>query len=164
MDTNMVTADDWRKAMGYFASGVTIVTTMSETGPIGSTVSSFCSVSLEPPLLLVCLAQSNPVLAPALLTGKFGVNILGEQSGAAAMHFANPDKNSDFEATALREIHAAPHLEMAPCFVECAVHDSFVAGDHTIIIGRGLSISQQMDVAALIYHQGKFVTAQANVD
>lgn len=73
------TPDEWRAAMGYFPSGVTIVTTWEQDAPVGATVSSFCSVSLEPPLLLVCLDRANPARGPIERSEVFGVNILNEE-------------------------------------------------------------------------------------
>ena len=76
------TPKQWRPAMGYFPSGVTIVTSWRKTAPVGATVSSFCSVSLEPPLLLICLDHANPALAPIESCRVLGVNILSAESRA----------------------------------------------------------------------------------
>ena len=77
------TPSEWRAAMGYFPSGVTIATTWDGETPVGSTINAFCSVSLEPPLLLICVAALNPIHAPLRKAGVFGVNILPISGGKA---------------------------------------------------------------------------------
>ncbi|MEM6912832.1 MAG: flavin reductase family protein [Pseudomonadota bacterium] len=149
---------DWKGAMGYFPAGVTIITTWNGSAPIASTVSSFCSVSLAPPLLLFCLDQNNPILGPVKNSGRIGVNILDAQGGAAAFHFSKPGQNSVFGDYPYKTTDdGAPQLEAAPCFVDCTVEDTHLAGDHTIIVGKGVAIRKNTGAPVLIYHQGKFL-------
>jgi flavin reductase ActVB len=151
------TPKEWRAAMGSFPSGVTIVTSWRDGEPVGSTVSSFCSVSLEPPLLLVCLERSNPVRAPIEACGRFGVNILGEEARDLALRFAATPEADRFADAAYRAApDGAPQLLAAPVFVDCVVEHAHVAGDHVIVVGRGVRIEQASAAPPLLYHKGGF--------
>ena len=152
-----LTPAEWRAAMGCFPSGVTVVTTWDGDTPTGSTVSSFCSVSLDPPLLLVCLDRANPVRAPIEACGVFGVNILNEESRDLALRFAVVSKAGRFEDAVYRAHQGgAPQLEAAPVFVDCVVEDIHPAGDHVIVVGRGVRIDHASAAAPLLYHKGGF--------
>lgn len=156
-DVQIITPKDWRGAMGYFPSGVTVVTTWDGENPVGSTISAFTSVSLEPPLLLICLDMSNPIREALERARVFGVNILHEEGAAIARGFGRPDETERFNVHAFR-VHAqgAPQLEAAPVFIDCAVEDIHVAGDHLIVVGRGLRIEHTSTATPLLYHKGAF--------
>jgi 3-hydroxy-9,10-secoandrosta-1,3,5(10)-triene-9,17-dione monooxygenase reductase component len=152
-----LTPGEWRAAMGSFASGVTVVTTWDEGKPSGSTVSAFCSVSLDPPLLLVCLDQANPVRTPVEACGVFGVNILNAESRELALRFAVVSKAGRFEEAVYRtHPSGAPQLEAAAVFVDCMVEAIHPAGDHVIVVGRGVRIDHASSAAPLLYHRGGF--------
>jgi 3-hydroxy-9,10-secoandrosta-1,3,5(10)-triene-9,17-dione monooxygenase reductase component len=152
-----LTAAQWRAAMGCFPSGVTVVTTWNGDKPIGTTVNAFCSVSLDPPLLLICLDHANPALAPLQQCGVFGVNILSAGSGELAQHFSrNPEKDR-FAGVAYRARDGgAPQLDVAPVFIECALQHLYDGGDHRIVVGRGVHIEHASQMPPLLYHKGGF--------
>jgi flavin reductase (DIM6/NTAB) family NADH-FMN oxidoreductase RutF len=156
-DGGPLTPAEWRGALGYFPSGVTIVTTWDAGAPVGSTVSSFCSVSLEPPLLLICLDHRNPILAPLTQCLVFGVNILPEDGAALARRFAAEPQTDRFRDFAYRAAAGgAPQLAVAPVFIDCGLESAHEAGDHTIVVGRGLRIDHTSPVPPLLYHRGAF--------
>lgn len=158
MTLHTPTPKEWRAAMGSFPSGVTVITTWDQDQPVGSTVSAFCSVSLDPPLLLVCLDNSNPILGPVQASGVFGVNILNDESGALALHFADPNQPDRFEGNPYRAIESgAPQLACAPVFIDCKVEQSHLAGDHHIIVGRGMRVEHASTHPPLLYHKGGFL-------
>jgi 3-hydroxy-9,10-secoandrosta-1,3,5(10)-triene-9,17-dione monooxygenase reductase component len=144
--------------MGYFPTGVTIVTSWDGPTPVGSTVSAFCSVSLAPPLLLICLDNANPICGPLLGAGVFGVNFLNEESRELALHFAY---NTDPDRFAAKPYHAAeggaPQLDVAPVFIDCVVEQAHQAGDHLIVVGRGLRIDHASAHPPLLHHRGGFL-------
>ena len=126
----------FRDAMARFPTGVTIVTTHDEDGtPHGFTASSFCSVSLDPPLVLVCLAKSANSFAVFARTGHFAVSVLQAHHAELAHRFAtkNADKFSQgrFVNTARGTV-----LEEALAVVECSVESRHEVGDHIIMVGR----------------------------
>jgi 3-hydroxy-9,10-secoandrosta-1,3,5(10)-triene-9,17-dione monooxygenase reductase component len=151
------TADEWRAAMGYFPTGVTIVTAWRDATPVGTTASSFCSVSLTPPLLLVCLDLANPALAPIERSGRFGVNILSAECRDLALRFGRNPQVDPFAAIAHRaRAGGAPHLEAATVFIDCVVEAAHAAGDHKIVVGRGAHIDHNSTAPPLLYHKGAF--------
>lgn len=158
MTDSTVAPDDWKSVMGYFASGVTVVTAWDGAEPVGSTVSAFCSVSLEPPLLMICLDEKNPVLRPIKDSGVFGVNILAADSEDIAMRFSTPMETNRFDGHEYANVNGgAPRLDAAPAFIDCVVHQSHLAGDHELIIGRGLRMEKRLDAIPMVYHQGRFL-------
>jgi flavin reductase (DIM6/NTAB) family NADH-FMN oxidoreductase RutF len=151
------TASEWRHAMGYFPSGVTVVTTWDGEAPVGSTINAFCSVSLDPPLLLICLDLKNPIRAALETSRVFGVNILPEDGSPIARRFAREPLTDRFAEFAHRHAPGgAPQLDDAPMFIDCAVEDIHIAGDHLIAVGRGVRIDERSDATPLLYHRGKF--------
>jgi 3-hydroxy-9,10-secoandrosta-1,3,5(10)-triene-9,17-dione monooxygenase reductase component len=147
----------WRTAMGYFPTGVTIVTTWDGAEPVGSTISAFCSVSLEPPLLLICLDLKNPIRAAFEKARVFGVNILPEDGRHIAQRFAREpltDRFCEFEHRCADG--GAPQLADAPVFIDCVVENIHEAGDHLVAIGRGVRVEHAAEVSPLLYHRGKF--------
>jgi 3-hydroxy-9,10-secoandrosta-1,3,5(10)-triene-9,17-dione monooxygenase reductase component len=154
---SQLTSAEWRAAMGCFPSGVTVVTTWDEVEPVGSTINAFCSVSLEPPLLLICLAHVNPIRQAVERSGVFGVNILPEGGFPIAQRFASEpltDRFCDFGYRSAE--NGAPQLEAAPVFIDCALENIYPGGDHIIAVGRGVRIEHTSADLPLLYHRGQF--------
>jgi flavin reductase (DIM6/NTAB) family NADH-FMN oxidoreductase RutF len=150
-------AAEWRRAMGYFPTGVTIVTTWDDQEPVGSTINAFCSVSLDPPLLLICLDLKNPIRSAFERARIFGVNILNDEGRPIAHRFAHDPLSDRFEQFPYRAAPGgAPQLEAAPVFIDCALEDLHSAGDHLIAVGRGLRIEHTSAASPLLYHKGGF--------
>ncbi|GAB1644473.1 flavin reductase family protein [Krasilnikovia sp. MM14-A1259] len=127
----------YRDAMARFPTGVAIVTTQDENGtPYGFTANSLCSVSLHPPLLLVCLARTAKSFPVFDRSPRFAVSILGSHHTEVAWRFAgrSPDKfgAGGFETTA----GGATVLHDALSVLECRVHSRQPAGDHVILLGE----------------------------
>jgi len=132
------TPDFLRHVAGQFATGVTVVTSNESDGtPCGLTANSFTSVSLDPPLVLICLAQDSNSYDCILESGRFAVNILGAESAEIADRFWRMDRERRFEGLKwyTRET-GAPILEQALGFLDCTVTATHPAGDHTIILGQ----------------------------
>ena len=153
-----ITSSEWRSAMGRFPTGVTIVTSWAGETPVGTTVNAFCSVSLEPPLLLVCLVHANPALAPIEQSGLMGVNFLPAEACDLARLFGREDSASDRFAGVpyLARAGGAPQLAAASVFVDCVLEQSHDAGDHKILVARGVAIDHASPAAPLLYHKGAF--------
>lgn len=133
----MISKDEFRQALGRFASGVTVVTAKDASGRLhGITVSAFCSVSLEPPLILVCIDVNTGSHRALTETDAFVVNILRQDQQRLSDRFASylPDK---FEAVKYRSgINDLPVLEDALANLECRLINSHPNGDHTIFVGQ----------------------------
>ena len=132
-----ISKDEFRHALGRFASGVTVVTTRDSGGRLhGITVSAFCSLSLEPPLILVCIEKNTGSHYAFEQSNSFVVNILREDQQHLSDHFASflPDK---FAAVKYHPgIDDLPVLEDVLANLECRLVNSHANGDHTIYVGQ----------------------------
>ena len=153
----MISADDFRKTLSHFASGVTVITTCDRDGrPTGLTASAFTSVSLDPPLILVCVdnkAQSYP----ALREGKmFAVNILCHDQEHVSRRFATTKIDNKFEGVpfSLSQL-GLPLLDNALAHLQCATVSVHLEGDHTIFVGRVEGASTGAGVP-LVYFRGRY--------
>ena len=146
-----------RQALGAFATGVTIVTTVaSDTGePVGFTANSFTSVSLDPPLLLVCLAHTAASYRAFRDAESFAVNVLAAEQQETAMLFATRGADK-FGPTAWHPGEmGAPLIEGCLARFDCAMHQRVTAGDHDILMGRVIGFSRHAG-QALLFHGGAY--------
>jgi len=132
-----VSGEEFRRACGRFAAGVTIATVMDKSGmPHGVTVSSFTSVSLDPPLILICLGHGAVSLRAFRAAGYFGISILGENQRGLSEHFARKAHHR-FDGLDWRPGETgAPLITGALAHIECAAVRRIAAGDHDIFLGR----------------------------
>ena len=146
-----------RDALGCFGTGVTVVTCLSDNGePAGLTVNSFTSVSLDPPLLLVCIAK-EAASAPALTTASnFAINVLQTGQQPASIRFSTRDKdrfgNNDWSPGEF----GAPVLRGSLSVFECTRHGVHDGGDHHILVGRVLKASFDPHLDPLLYFRSKY--------
>lgn len=127
----------FRSVMGSFPTGVTVITTISETGsPVGMTVNAITSVSLDPPQLLICLAKSRYTAAAIQSQGKFAVNFLSDDQKEIASIFAsNVDEKFSSVITEPSEL-GVPLISDSLAQAECEVRNVIDSGDHLIFIGE----------------------------
>jgi flavin reductase (DIM6/NTAB) family NADH-FMN oxidoreductase RutF len=145
---------EFRTAMGHFASGVTVVTTRSDREPVGLTVSAFCSLSLDPPLVLVCIEKSVRSHDAIREAGVFAVNILASHQEHLSRRFAS-STDEKFEGVGLREgLDDVPVLEGALTVVQCRVRDELDGGDHTIFVGEVMKVEIGRGEPLLYYRGG----------
>jgi flavin reductase (DIM6/NTAB) family NADH-FMN oxidoreductase RutF len=154
--TRGIDASSFRRALGQFASGITVVTTRDAAGrPLGLTVSAFSSVSLDPPLVLVCLDHAADANDGMRASGLFGVSILREDQEAVSRRFARSDARK-FEGIALREgRHGMPLVPGALAHIECRVRSFHEEGDHTVWVGEVVSLAAAPG-APLIHQAGAY--------
>lgn len=154
----MMEARAYRQALGSFATGVTIVTAYdTDHDPWGLTANSFTSVSLDPPVVSVCIAKSGRVFPTLSMAGHFAVNVLSAAQQDLARHFASTVENR-FTDTGWTAGLAAPLLPGAAVHLECAVHRRIDAGDHEILLGR-VERYTHSPAAPLVYCRGMFFAA-----
>jgi flavin reductase (DIM6/NTAB) family NADH-FMN oxidoreductase RutF len=123
--------DAFRSVLGRFASGITVVTTCGEDGrDHGMTVSAFCSVSLTPPLVLVCVARNAEMYRVMQAVNHFTVNVLSERQEAISRRFADLDAEQRFEGVGFRRgKFGAPVLHDILAYVECSVQQRYAERD-----------------------------------
>ena len=158
----MLAADVFRRVLGHFASGVTVVTTRDAEGrPAGLTATAFTSVSLDPPLVLVCVAR-NAQSYPALEGSPgFAINILAVGQEAISNRFASSvgSTHEKFEGISHKSGSLGyPMLDGALAHLECSTVHSYAGGDHTIFVGQ-VEVAEgyaESGSAPLLYYRGRY--------
>lgn len=154
-------AKAFRKALGQFATGVTVVTTQTLQGvPLGLTVNSFSTLSLEPPLVLWSLRLSSSLLPHFEAGGRFAVNVLSTQQAQVSQRFASSAAIDKFGLTP-HQVNAAGFVllhNVSACF-ECETVSAQDVGDHRLLIAKVLRFSQSAQ-APLVFHDGQYRALQ----
>ena len=145
----------FKEAMSRFASGVTVVTTEHDGTPYGMTVASFASLSLHPPLVLVCIEQLVKTHDAIQASGYFGVSILGQSQADVSGRFASKTEDKFAGINTRRSEHGVPLIDVAICTLECRVYGELPGGDHTIFVGEVLD-SDTSDGAPLVYYRSSY--------
>ena len=141
LGTMALNSSEFRKAMGAFATGVTIITVDLDGEVHGMTANAFTSVSLDPMLVLVCVDHSTRTHAHLHAKKRFGINVLCEDQRAISEYYARPERtheHAEVEAGARfdRTQHGTPMLLGALAYLECRLQSAEEAGDHTIFIAE----------------------------
>ncbi|MEE4544639.1 flavin reductase family protein [Streptomyces sp. V4-01] len=152
--------DTLRTVFGTFATGITVVTASGDT-PMGMTANSFTSVSLSPPLALVCVERKAAIHDAILAEGVFAVSVLSSDQEHVAKYFAShsrPRGEQEFSAvdSSPGPCTGAPVLAGALAWVECRLTAVYDGGDHSIFLGSVLDLGHGTGSEALLYHGGRF--------
>lgn len=154
----MSLADGFKEALSCWCSGVSVVTTRSEDGLMyGLTVSSFSSLSLDPPLILVCVDNRNRFPAMVTESGGFAVSILHAAQQEASNYFARPGRLPTKDFTEIEgdwTQSGQPVVKGAMAWLACEVDQQVEAGDHTIVIGRVVETFASEAEPLLYYRRG----------
>lgn len=147
---------DFRKALGAFATGVTIVTTKDAEGaPIGVTASSFNSVSLDPPLVLWSLAKSSLSRAAFADSGHFAIHVLAESQDNISNRFARSGEAKFAGIEWSNGVLGSPLLDDYAAVFECRTKYQYEGGDHVILVGEVMAYEAR-DRAPLLFHGGSY--------
>jgi 3-hydroxy-9,10-secoandrosta-1,3,5(10)-triene-9,17-dione monooxygenase reductase component len=132
-----VNKDEFRRALSQFASGVTVVTTRGEDNELrGLTVSAFSSLSLEPPMVLICIDKRASIHDHLKEGRRFGVNILAEDQEAISRRFATKEADRFNGLDWTEGVTGVPRIEGVLAFIECRIAHAYPGGDHTIFVGE----------------------------
>src|SRR5581483_10611650 len=142
---------EFRQAVGSLATGVTVVTTNSGSEKYGMTANSFTSVSLDPPLVLVCAISGTEGSEVIARNGRFAVNVLAHDQEPISRFFASKDRPRG--ADAFRDIS---HRDGFTGHLDCLLHSSYEAGDHVIFIGAVQALGCEAGMQPLLFHGGKY--------
>ncbi|MFJ8670135.1 flavin reductase family protein [Streptomyces sp. NPDC093600] len=146
----------FRRVMGELAGGVTVLTTMSPSGPVGMTTSAVTSLSLDPLLVLACLANRSGTLALIREHGAFAVNILAVTMDHTSQVFAEKPLMERFAGVPHHYQDTVPILDEAVAAVTCRVHAAHLGGDHTILIGTVTTTTTHGGGEPLVRHRGTY--------
>jgi flavin reductase (DIM6/NTAB) family NADH-FMN oxidoreductase RutF len=155
-----------REAMGQFATGVTVVTSIGADGePVGTTANAVTSLSLEPPLVLVCFDLSSTTLAAIRDHGAFAVNVLGHRQRHLSANFAKRGLAAVWDGVRHhRGPTGSPRLADVIALIECTVEHSFPGGDHEIVIGRVRHVESNGDGATpLLFWRGEYTSIDGSM-
>ncbi|OGO51079.1 MAG: hypothetical protein A2Z32_06725 [Chloroflexi bacterium RBG_16_69_14] len=158
----VIGSDDFRKVMGHFVTGVTVVTALDGERPFGITVNALSSVSLDPPLVMVALDRRRFLTPIVRAAGRYAVNILSEDQQALSDCFAGAAVEPGREAFCGAAWHVGatglPLLDGAIATLECAVVETFSAGDHDLFIGRVDALANEPDhPMPLLYFRRRYL-------
>jgi flavin reductase (DIM6/NTAB) family NADH-FMN oxidoreductase RutF len=156
-----VSAAQFREAMGRFATGVTVVTSVGTDGePVGTTANALTSLSLDPPLILVCFDLGSLTLQAIREHGAFVVNVLAAEQRHLSANFARRGLSAVWEQ--VRHRHGptgTPRIEGVLAVLECTVEHSLPGGDHEIVIGRVRHVQTSTAPAApLVFYRGTYTS------
>ena len=151
---------EFRKAMGAFATGVTIITVDLDGEVHGMTANAFTSVSLDPMLVLVCVDHSTRTHAHLHTKKRFGINVLGEDQRAISDYYARPERSHEHAEAEVgarfdRTKHGTPMLHGALVYLECRLQSAQEAGDHTIFIAEVEGVILR-EGDPLLFFRGKY--------
>lgn len=146
----------FRSVVGHFASGVSVITTAVDGELFGTTASAVSSLSMDPPMMLMCLNRSSSTHEAVGRAGVFAINILAERQGDLAMHFGKrgPDKFTGV-GYSLSQHHGVPLLDEALATIVCRVVDEPTGGTHTVFFGHVIDAQAQAS-EPIVYYRGKF--------
>ena len=149
--------DSFRSVLGRFASGITVVTTRdAEQRDVGMTVSAFCSVSLDPPLVQVCVDHAASLYAALVVSTRYGVSILAAEQEALSRRFATADSTRRFDGIGYRRGESGVLLlDDALAHLECRIVASHDTGDHTMFVGEVESATAR-NARPLLYYRGGY--------
>lgn len=154
-----LTSENFRKACGYWATGVSVITASDPDGKgYGLTMNGITSLSLDPALFIICVDNKSETLDPIRRSGAFAINVLSSGQQELSNRFAK--KGSDkFEGVPhARGTTGSPLLEGRLMAIECVVQEIHAGGDHQIIVGqvRALSLPASEELQPLLYYRGKY--------
>ena len=151
-----ITPELLKRAFGSFPTGITIVTaSTASNNPVGFTASSFTSVSLDPPLLLICIDHRSDNLDVFRSATHFGVNVLAENQADLSSRFATEIEDRFDGVAWSASTHGTPMIDHALSSFDCALEAIHTAGDHDILIGRIVGLETK-EGPALGYFRGKY--------
>ncbi len=159
-DAAAIDPADYRRVLGHFPTGVTVVTALGDDGPVGVAIGSFASISLEPPLVGFFLGTQSSSGAAIQAAGSFCVNVLGADQLAlcGVMASKSDDKFADVDTTPAPG-SGAPMLPGVVAVIDCELDQMVELGDHNLIVGRVLGLdTPNADVDPMVFFTGAYGT------
>ena len=157
-----VAPEQLRAALSHFATGVTVVTSLDADGErVGTTANAVTSLSLDPPLILVCFDRASETLAAIRARGTFGVNVLAAHHEPISTAFARRGSNDVWETVPHGPSDSGvPRLDEAIAHLDCAVEQRLPGGDHEIVVGRvqAVATSAREDHRPLLFYRGAYAS------
>lgn len=148
---------EFRRVLGHYPTGVTVVTAVSEAGPVGLAIGSFGSVSLEPPLVMFCPGKSSNSWPVIEASGSFCVNVLAEDQAAVSSLFAGRDPDKFAGVAWSTRATGSPVIDGCVAWIDCTIETVHEGGDHWIVVGRVADLGVgRSDSGPLIFFKGGY--------
>jgi len=147
---------DYRRVLGHFPSGVTVVASEDAEGPVGFACQAFSALSLDPPLVLFSVGHTSTTWPRIQATGRFCVNFLAADHAELCRAFAVSGGDKFAGVSWHRSELGSPILAGAHGWVDCTIEATYPGGDHTIVVGRVHGLDADGESAPLIFHRGAF--------
>jgi flavin reductase len=158
--SQVFTGRDFRDAVGSFATGINVITTRSDEAAYGLTANAFSSVSLDPPLVLICVGSTSQGCEVITRNKAFAVNVLSHDQEPLSRFFASKDRPKGVDAFRgvphSVAITGSPLLDGAAAQMDCRLHAAHQAGDHMIFIGEVVALNVDSEAKPLIFHGGGY--------
>jgi flavin reductase (DIM6/NTAB) family NADH-FMN oxidoreductase RutF len=154
------TSGDFRKTLGAFATGVTVVTTTGDEHHYGMTANAFSSLSLDPPLVLVCVRSGAEGMEQLLRNEIFAINVLSAHQEPISRYFASKTRPRGRDA--FRDVGhqvgvtGSPIIDEVAAAMDCRLHSVLEAGDHHIFVGEVLTVEVAPEAEPLVFHGGRY--------
>ena len=146
---------EFRRVMGHLPTGVAVVAALVDGAPVGMAINSITSVSLDPPLIAICIDNKSTTWPHIRATGAFTVSILPAHQVHAPRQFSGPSENR-FTGVGWCTHDTGPVLDESVAWIDCTVYQEHSAGDHTIVVARALDIGTAEDGRALLFFRGQY--------
>lgn len=156
LDSVTIDQARFRTVLGHFATGVTVVASMNRDQPVGLSVNSFTSVSLDPPLVAFCVARESTTWPKIRHAGSFCVSVLSEDQEDLSRVFATRGADKFAGVGWGRAPSGAPYLLGSLAWIDCALDAEHDGGDHFIVVGRARSLEVIGDGRPLIFYRGGY--------
>jgi flavin reductase (DIM6/NTAB) family NADH-FMN oxidoreductase RutF len=159
----MSIAADFKDALASWASGVSIVSTRASGLVYGLTVSSFASLSLEPPMVLVCIGNKNRLPTMIRESRAFAISLLAKDQGDASAALARSGREPTVSLDVPEDqcSNGLPVVRGSVAHLACELHSELVVGDHTIVVGRVVEAVASPDREPLLYYRRRYRTLEA---
>ncbi|QQE79798.1 flavin reductase family protein [Alicyclobacillus sp. SO9] len=156
--TTVLDTKTFRQAMGMFATGVTVMATEADGELHAMTANAFSSLSLDPPLILICLKRGAKMEHLINQGSYFSVSFLSEQQELLSTYFAGGSKDGTVPDFQFQPWSNTVRLQGSICSVACQVHEIVEGGDHVVVFGRVMDIDMDSQGTPLLFYKGKYQT------
>jgi 3-hydroxy-9,10-secoandrosta-1,3,5(10)-triene-9,17-dione monooxygenase reductase component len=154
---------DFRRLMGFWATGVSVITAQGDEGPAGATANALSSLSLEPPLALVCFDLNSRTLAAVRESERFCINMLSAGQEAVSRLFATKKSQEEkFAEIDHQLVQGVPVIDNSLAYLVCGLDSELRRGDHVIAIGQVLESGVDEDASPLLFYRAEYVRLPDN--
>jgi 3-hydroxy-9,10-secoandrosta-1,3,5(10)-triene-9,17-dione monooxygenase reductase component len=160
MITEAIDQTRYRRALGHFCTGVTVVTACDAGVPVGFACQSFAALSLDPPLVLFCPARRSRTWPVIQRTGRFAVNVLSHAQQRVSTVFGTSGVDKFAAVGWCPAPSGSPVLDGVLTWIDCAVETVHDAGDHHVVIGRVTALGQHRDERPLLFYRGSYTATE----